>query len=177
MFASEAPDEIQNFQKKSLDEVVSYCLSKNCHSKIILHYFSENLEVRCQNACDNCKKQRNLIQRDFTEVTKNLCQCVEHMLKKHSKISVKEIALTFKGSKSKRDVQNKVFYTIASYGIGLGFFKNDADEIAFIHHFITKNVLDENLCNITNPNSTPFITIGNNAKQVGERTKDIVLSV
>ena len=177
MFASEARDEIRNFQKKSLDEVVSYCLSKNCRREIILQYFSENSEVRCQNACDNCKKQRNLIQRDFTEVTKNLCQCVEHMLMKHSKISVKEIALTFKGSKSKRDVQNKGFHTIASYGIGRGSFKNDADVIAFIHHLITENVLEENLRSATDPSSTPFITIGNNAELVREGTKDIVLFV
>ena len=36
---------------------------------------------------------------------------------KHSKISLKEIALTFKGSKSNRDVQNKGFHIIALYGI------------------------------------------------------------
>ena len=99
------------------------------------------------------------------------------MLMKHSKISVKEIALTFKGSKSNRDVQNKGFHIIALYGIGRGSFKNDADVIAFIHHLIIENVLEENLRSVTDPSSTPFITIGNNAKLVREGTKDIVLSV
>ena len=55
MFASEAPS-----RKKSLDEVVSYCLSKNCCREIILQYFSENSEVRCQNACANCKNKEPL---------------------------------------------------------------------------------------------------------------------
>ena len=95
------------------------------------------------------------------------------MLMKHSKISVIEIALTVKGSKSNRDVQNKGFHIIALYGIGRGSFKNDADVIAFIHHIIIENVLEENLRSVTDPSSTPFLTIGNNAKLVREGPKTL----
>ena len=123
-------------------------------------------------------KNKETLSRDFPEVTKNFMSvCRTHAHETFQNISKRKIALTFKGSKSNRYVQNKGFHTIALYGIGRGSFKNDADVIAFIHHLITENVVEENLRSVTDPSSTPFITIGNNAKLVREGTKDIVLSV
>ena len=45
----------------------------------------------------------------------------------NAKINVIQLALTFKGSTSKRYVESKGFHLIPSYGIGQNSFKNDSD--------------------------------------------------
>ena len=177
VFTSEAPDEVRNNQKIALDTVVSYCLSKNCRREIILKYFNDNSEIRCNNTCDNCNNQDIISPRNLSEQAKMLCRCKEEMLTKHAKLSVKQIALTFKGSKSKRDVETKGFHEIASYGVGRGAFKKDANVITFIHHLITENVLQEHLRSISDPCTTPYITLGNNAKLVRDGMKEIIIKI
>ena len=55
------------------------------------------------------------------------------------------LALTFKGSKSKREVESKGFHNIHHYGVGRNVFKNDADAIKFVQHLITNDILTENI--------------------------------
>ena len=61
------------------------------------------------------------------------------------KINVRQLALTFKGSKSKRDVESKGFNQIPHDhdGIGQAYFKNDADSMKFGQHLIVEDVLTE----------------------------------
>ena len=65
--------------------------------------------------------------------------------------------LTFKGSKSKKDVESKGFNQIAHYGMGRNVCKNDTEATQFVQHLIVKDVLMENLRSMNDKFSTPFI--------------------
>ena len=60
----------------------------------------------------------------------------------NAKINVRQLALTFKGSKSKQHVESKGFHNIPHYGTGQNVFKNDSDAIKFVQHLIIEEVFD-----------------------------------
>ena len=67
------------------------------------------------------------------------------MLSINTKINTKQLALTFKGSRSKQEVESKGFHTISHYGIAQNVFKNDAEAIKFVQHLIIQDILTENV--------------------------------
>jgi superfamily II DNA helicase RecQ len=151
--------ELREHQTHSLNEVVSYCMSSTCRRKLILEYFDDETEVNCGGGCDNCLTTPTS-PREFTTEAINACLCLEKMMTITPKINVKQLALTFKGSKSKRDVESKGFHMIPHYSIGKNVFKNDSDAIKFVQHLIINEVLTENLRAVDDKFITPFITLG-----------------
>ena len=115
--------------------------------------------------------------KDYTAEAISACQCLKEMTIINSKINVKQLAVTFKGSKSKKDVESKGFNRIAHYGVGRNVFKNDAEATKFIQHLIVRDVLMENLPAVNDKFSTPFITEGNKAQMVRNGELQIFLTL
>ena len=149
-------------QLDGLNQVVSYCMSPLCRRKIIMDYFDDKSKAVCDKNCDNCLKVPPA-QRNLTKEAINICQCVKDMQVVNAKINVIQLALTFKGSKSKRYVESKGFHLIPSYGIGQNSFKNDSDVMKFVQHLIINNFLKENLHGVDERLISPFITLGSKA--------------
>lgn len=91
-----------------------------------------------------------------------LSECVNEMLTISPTLTIRQVALTFRGSKAKREVENKGFQHIAHYGSGQQTFKKDAEVMTFIHDLIIKDILDETLSG--GIHSTPYIKLGKNAE-------------
>ena len=107
-----------------------------------MEYFDDETESNCNGSCENCLKTPPII-KDNT-----LCHCVKEMISVNAKINIKQIALTFKGSKSKRDIESKGFHVIPHYGAGRDIFGNDADAIKFVQKITLHDVLAENICSV-----------------------------
>ena len=80
-------------------------------------------------------------------------------------ITDKQVALTFKGSKSKVEVESKGFHKLAHYGGGKNVFKNDSDAITFVQCLIIENVLIENIDTATG-RLTTHITLGSEGTEI-----------
>ena len=93
------------------------------------------------------------------------------------KISIRQIALTYKGSKSKREVESKGFQHIPHYGTGRKVFKKDADAVLFCHHLIVKYILMENLRSTSDTCTTPYVTLGEKAAMVMNGDMEIFISL
>lgn len=63
-------------QKENLREVYQYCLNKiDCRRQLILGYFGENFDKKyCNQTCDNCENNKNVVSVDHTADAKNLLQ-------------------------------------------------------------------------------------------------------
>ncbi|XP_028412058.1 ATP-dependent helicase SGS1-like, partial [Dendronephthya gigantea] len=175
LITTSASDEYREHQENALNAMVSYCMSSSCRRKLILQYFDDDSEVVC-NSCDNCRKPTSAFV-EYTQQAINVCQCLEEMIVINPKINVKQLALTFKGSKSKRDVESKGFHNIAHYGVGQSAFKNDADAIRFVQHLIIHGVLMENIRVADGRFTTPFITLGKNVKLLRDKKLPIILAL
>ena len=92
-------------------------------------------------------------------------KCVEEMRTLVPAITAKQVALTFKGSKSKAEVESKGFHKLAHYGAGKNVLKNDSVAITFVQHLIIEIVLIENI-DIESGRLTTHITLGSEASQV-----------
>lgn len=101
--------------------------------------------------------------KEYTTEANNVCCCVEEMCAIDAKINVKYLALTFKGSKSKRDVESKGFQNITHHGVGQKSFKKDADAMKFVQDLIINDILTENMQGAVDRFTTPYITLGNKA--------------
>ena len=158
---SSIEEQVQS-EMHGLNQVVSYCMSSVCRRKMIMDYFDDKSKVFCDKNCDNCLKIPPT-QRNLTKEAIGVCHCVNEMLAVNAKINTRQLALTFKGSKSKRDVESKGFHLIPSYRVGENSFKNDSDVIKFVQYLIIKNILTENLRGVDERFTSPFITLGNEA--------------
>ena len=176
LIAKSSSEDHMEFQTHSLNTVVSYCMSSEGRRKLIMNHFDDQSEINCNGGCDNCLKTP-AVPRDFTTETVNMCLCVEEMLAVNAKINVKQLALTFKGSKSKRDVEIKGFHLIPHYGVGQHAFKNDADTIKFVQHLIINEVLMENIRTAAEKFTLPFITHGKQASLVKSGELKIVFTL
>ena len=157
LIVTKESEEQKEYLHRSLNCMVSYCMSSICRRKLILEYFNDASQVDC------------------TREAINMCICVEEMIVIHPKINVQQLALTFKGSKSKRHVESKGFNQIPHYGIGHAYFKNDTDAMKFVRHLIVEDVIIENLCNATDRFTAPYITLGKRAQLLKNRETQIFL--
>ena len=174
--AATTNDEQRAHMHQSLNVMVSYCISTKCRRKLILEYLDNDSQVSCKGNCDNCMKPP-LNHKDYTAEAISACQCLKEVIIINSKINVKQLPLTFKGSKSKKDVGTKGFNRIAHYGVARNVFKNDAEATKFIQHLIVRDVLMENLRGVNDKFSTPFITEGNKAQMVRNGELQIFLTL
>ena len=117
--------------KRSVDAVVLYCMSSTCRRKLIMEHFNDITDINCNGTCDNCAKPVTP-PKDYTKEAAMVCICVEEMKTLVPTITAKQVALTFKGSKSKVEVESKGFHKLSHYGMGKNVFKNDSDAITFV---------------------------------------------
>ena len=151
--------------KDSVDAVVSYCMSSTCRRKSIMDYFDDNSAVECEKGCDNCTKPCVQL-KDYSKEAIILCECIKEMQALNPKITIRQLALTFKGSKAKPEVESKGFHNVAHYGAGQNLFKNDTDTITFVHHLILKGVLQEKMQLVCGRSTTPYLTLGSKEKDL-----------
>jgi ATP-dependent DNA helicase RecQ len=174
LIVSSEASEYQEYLHRSLDVMVSYCMSSLCRRKLIMEHFNDESEIKCDESCDNCLKVPSA-PKEYTKEAINVCICVEEMITMNAKINVRQLALTYKGSKSKRDVESKGFHQIQHYGVGQNSFKNDADVIKFVQHLIVNEVLTENIRGAVGRFTTPYITLGRKANMLKNREIQIFL--
>ena len=117
LISSPESDDHKEYLQRSLDAVVSYCISSTCRRKFIMEYFDDKSTIQCEGSCDNCLRPPSP-PKDYTTEAIKICHCVEEMFLINAKINVRQLALTFKGSKSKQYVESKGFHNIAHYGTG-----------------------------------------------------------
>ena len=91
---------------------------------------------------DNCANP-TITRKEYTKEAIQLCQCLEEMLIITLLTTTRQLALTFKGCKSKKDVASKGFQNVGHYGFGKHAFKNDGDAITFVQHLIILEILAE----------------------------------
>ena len=130
-----------------MDAVTLYCMSSTCRRKLIMEHFNDITDINCNGTCDNCANPVTP-PKDYTKEAAMVCTCVEEMKTLVPTITAKQVALTFKGSKSKVEVESKGFHKLSHYGFGKNVFKNDSDAITFVQHLIIKDVLFENIENV-----------------------------
>ena len=114
------------YLKRSVNVVMHYCMSSTCRRQIIMKHFNDLSNVNCDGNCDNCANPTSS-KKDYTREAILLCKCMEEMLTLEQNVMTKQLALTFKGSKSKHDVESKGFNKVVHYGSGQNVFKTDAD--------------------------------------------------
>lgn len=159
-----------------LDAVVSYCMSSECRRKIIMQHFNDNSDFICGGNCDNCANPATP-QKEYTKEAIQVCQCLEEMQVITPLVTTRQLALTFKGSKSKRDVESKGFQNVAHYGSGQHAFKNDADTITFVQHLIILRVLAERFHVRNSRSTTPCITLGDQIAELRNNEKRIWITI
>jgi ATP-dependent DNA helicase RecQ len=174
LIPSSESDEHREYLQYSLDAVVSYYMSSLCRRKLILEYFDENSAANCEGSCNNCFKPPP-VPKEYTTEAINVCLCFEEMCKIYAKINARQLALTFKGSKSKQYLETKVFITFSIIGIGQNIFKNDGDAIKCVQHLIINGVLAENILGAVGRFTTPFITLGKKAASLRNKEINIFL--
>ena len=162
--------------KDSVDVVVSYCMSATCRRKTIMDYFDDNSAVKCEKGCDNCTKPCVPL-KEYTKEAIILCECMKEMQAIHPAITIRQLALTFKGSKAKREVESKGFHNVAHYGAGQHLFKNDTDAITFVHHLILKQLLQEEMQMVGDRSTIPYLTLGNKEKDLRNGQVQILLNL
>ncbi len=129
-----------------------------------MEHFNNATDVNCNGSCDNCVTP-NASPKDYTKEAILLCNCVEEMQTLTLNVTTKQLALTFKGSKSKHDVGSKGFHNVAHYGSGRNLFGTDADSITFVQHLIIEDVLLEN-SHVVNGCHTTYTTLGSKASEL-----------
>lgn len=164
MSAEKSEEEVE-YLRNSINDVVTYCMSTACRRELIMAHFGDKSNVVCGETCDNCTKPAPPL-KEYTKEAIMICKCVEEMKRVQPLISTRQLALTFKGSKSKREVESKGFHMIEHYSAGQSSFKNDVDATTFIHHLLVRNVLIENDRVVNGRCTTPFITVGSKLKEL-----------
>ena len=171
LISKSSSEEHLEYQMTSLSKVVSYCMSHLCRRKILMEYFDDESET----SCDSCLKTPPTI-KDYTSETINLCHCVQEMISVNAKINMKQIALAFKGSKLKRDIESKGFHIIPHCGSGKNIFSNDADAIKFVQQLILHDILSENIRGVNDRFSTPYIVPWKKSNKRNEQRNMYILN-
>lgn len=169
-------DDQKDYLRSSVNAIISYCMSSICRRQYILEHFGEVSEVDCKNTCDNCTNPIPAL-RDYTNEAKLICKCVQEMQTMTPVISIKQVAYTFKGSKSKREVESKGFHQISHYGAGKNVFKNDAEARTFIQHLVILEVLNESDRVVNGHRTTSVVVLGPKAVDLKEGKKHIWINL
>jgi superfamily II DNA helicase RecQ len=156
--AEKSKEEIE-YLRNFINGVVLYCMSTACRRGLIMVHFGDKSNVVCGGTCDNCSNPTPPL-KEYTSEALMVCKCLEEMILAQPLVSIRQLALTFEGSKSKRDVESKGFHNIEHYGAGRTSFKNDADATTFIHHLLVRNIILESDRVVNSRRTTPFITVG-----------------
>ena len=86
------------------------------------------------------------------------------------KVKVRELVMTYMGSKAK-DIFNNNFHMVIHYGKGKTSFKNSLIATQFVQYLIFEGFLKENLRNVEDKLSVTYVTHGNVTDLVGNTCK------
>ncbi|KAK4758393.1 hypothetical protein SAY87_019694 [Trapa incisa] len=120
----------------NLLRMVSYCENDvDCRRLLQLVHFGEKFDsTNCQKTCDNCLKVRELIEKDVTEIAKQLVELVKSTRQQFSLAHILEV---FRGSLS----QIHRHETLRLHGAGKYLLKGEASRV--LRHLVTEDVLVE----------------------------------
>ncbi|CAB3980463.1 DNA helicase [Paramuricea clavata] len=164
---SALPDGGEKQQRlKSLNHMVDYCMIPSCRKSQLVRYFDGASSSSCNERCDVCKQSPNP-PLNGTEHARSVVACVQSMIKIDSNVSVKYLALTYRGSRSK-EIVNEGYVNAQNHGSGSKDF-NSKTMYKFIHLLITGGILQEKLRTVSDTKTTPLLVLGEKASQVLER--------
>ena len=145
--------------KQMLDDLVKYCMQNSCRHAFMLDYFGEDPSTSkpCNDKCDNCSDPKQLTMKDVTEQAIQVIDCVMS-ISSQAKVTLKQAAYTLKGSKSKKEVINKNFHLTPCYGVGKTYLKTEDAAIRFFQLLTVEGYFEENLRDLQESKTTPFIT-------------------
>ena len=151
--------EQKQVKKQMLDDLVKYCMQNSCRHAFMLDYFGEDPSTSkpCNDKCDNCSDPKQLTMKDVTEQAIQAIDCVMS-ISSQAKVTLKQDAYTLKGSKSKKEVINKNFHLTPSYGVGKTYLKTEDAAIRFFQLLTVEGYFEENLRDLQESKTTPFIT-------------------
>ena len=172
--SSQQSDEEREYVKSSINAVVAYCMSSSCRRKIIMEHFDDQSDVNCNMMCDNCSSVTRPL-KDYTNEALVICECLDEMKRVNPLVTIRQLALTFKESKSKREVESKGFHQIAHYGAGKTVFNNDTDAISFVQHLSLRGVLLENERFVNGRMTTPTVSLGPKVADI--RNNDVKIDI
>ncbi|KAK2393062.1 DNA helicase [Trifolium repens] len=119
--------------------MVSYCENDvDCRRHIQLVHFGEKFDSStCQKTCDNCVKVTSFVEKDVTEIAKQLVELVKLT---GQKVSATHILEVYRGSLSQM-VKKHRHETVRLHGAGKHLAKGEASRI--LHHLVVEDFLVE----------------------------------
>lgn len=149
----------------NLDEMVSYCLTPTCRKSQIVNYFDGKVSTTCNRKCDVCLQPPSE-PIDGTQHAKSVIACLQSMKSIDNNVTIKSLALTYRGSKSK-PIINKGYNNAINHGNGSKDF-NGKVMYKFIHLLIANGLLKEKLRAVEDAKTTPLLVLGNNSSIIDE---------
>ncbi|KAK7412041.1 hypothetical protein VNO78_03487 [Psophocarpus tetragonolobus] len=124
---------------ENLQRMVSYCENDvDCRRLLQLAHFGEKFDCSaCQKTCDNCLKITNFIEKDVTEIAKQLVELVKLTGQRFSSSHILEV---YRGSLSQM-VKKHRHETLSLHGAGKHLAKSEASRI--LHHLVIEDFLME----------------------------------
>ncbi|KAG8368802.1 hypothetical protein BUALT_Bualt15G0084600 [Buddleja alternifolia] len=140
--ASSAPSgRLLETNTENLLRMVSYCENDvDCRRLLQLIHFGEKFDsLTCQKTCDNCSKNQSCVEKDVTEIAKQLVELVKITGQKFSTAHLLEV---YRGSLS-QFVKKHRHETLSLHGAGKHLAKGEASRV--LRHLVTEDILVEDV--------------------------------
>ncbi|KAK4491251.1 hypothetical protein RD792_001986 [Penstemon davidsonii] len=126
---------------ENLLRMVSYCENDvDCRRHLQLVHFGEKFDsLNCQNTCDNCSKNQSCIEKDVTEIAKQLVELVRMTRQQFSTAHLLEV---YRGSLS-QFVKKHRHETLSLHGAGKHLAKGEASRV--LRHLVIEGILVEDV--------------------------------
>ena len=150
---------------RNLNDIVKYCLVPSCRKTQLVKYFDGEASPSCNSKCDICKNPP-IHEVSGTEHAKFVVACLNSMVHIDPNVSMKNLAMTYRGSKAK-EIVKKGYINAQYHGNGSKDFNNKSI-YKFIHLLITAGILKEKLRAESDPKTTPILAFDENASTVSD---------
>nr|APZ84616.1 RecQ-like helicase 4 [Zea mays subsp. parviglumis] len=127
--------------KDNLLRMVSYCENDvDCRRLLQLIHFGEKFDPSlCARTCDNCLKESGWVEKDVTNIARQLVELVTRTGHSHSSTYILEV---YRGSMS-QNVKKQRHDALALHGAGRHLAKGEAARI--MRHLVTEEILNEDV--------------------------------
>ncbi len=158
----EIREKLKRLDRERLNEMVSYCKSKDCLRKYILNYFGDEFEEECGN-CSNCATNFETI--DVYSEANNIIECVEET---NERFGANMIIDILRGSKNQKVLQWNLT-NIKSYGVLKKVSKDRLSQI--IEHLISKDFL------FKTTDKFPLLMLSSDCHNKMEQSKKMLMKI
>ncbi|KAL0422268.1 UNVERIFIED_CONTAM: ATP-dependent DNA helicase Q-like 4A [Sesamum latifolium] len=126
---------------ENLLRMVSYCENDvDCRRLLQLIHFGEKFDsLNCQKTCDNCSKNQSCVEKDVTEIAKQLVELVKITRQQFSTAHLLEV---YRGSLS-QFVKKHRHETLSLHGAGKHLAKGEASRV--FRHLVIEDILVEDV--------------------------------